>query len=280
MKNILLPTDFSANSMNAIDYAMQFFENQECHFFILNIQKISEYITDDLTTGSPSGSIYDSIAKDNKKLINQLVKRLSKQYKSQEYTFQGLFDYDDFVSAVRQAVRFHAIDLIIMGTNGATSAKEVIFGSNTLQVIRKVACPTLTVPAHYKYSSIKSALFSIQNCKKISLNTIKIFKDLLHVHPSDLNVLELENDDTASLSRHEDNDCVKKLFPNDPYNYFYLNSLPGLIAVNTATQLLKVDLHAIFVKRELFLERLLFGSQTSQLSYNTLIPLLFLHRDE
>lgn len=32
MKNILLPTDFSANSMNAIDYAMQFFENQECHF--------------------------------------------------------------------------------------------------------------------------------------------------------------------------------------------------------------------------------------------------------
>jgi len=62
MKNILLPSDFSKNSKNAIQYAMKFFENEECHFYILNIQKSSEYITADLVAGSQSDSVYDSVA--------------------------------------------------------------------------------------------------------------------------------------------------------------------------------------------------------------------------
>lgn len=277
MKNILLPTDFSANSINAIDYTMRFFENWECNFFILNVQKISEYVSDDLASGSPTDTIYKSIASDNKKLINKLVKKLSKKYKSQAYTFHGLFDYDDFISAVDQAVIFHSIDLIIMGTNGATGAKEVIFGSNTLQVIRNIECPTLTIPEHYTYSGIKSALFSTQRCEYFSFTGIKVFKEMLNMHQCELNVLELD-DDAIIMSRKEDNNCLRELFPEHPYTYFCLNTIPGLIAVNTATQLLKVDIHAAFIEKETFLERLLFGSESSQLAYGTLIPLLFLHR--
>jgi nucleotide-binding universal stress UspA family protein len=277
MKNILLPTDFSKNSMNAIDYAMHFFENWECNFYILNVQKFSEYISDDLTTGAKTDTIYDSIAADNKKLINQLVKKLSKQYKSKGYTFHGLFDYDNFVQAIDQAVKFHSIDLIIMGTNGATGAQEVIFGSNTLQVIRNIDCPTLTVPEHYTYTDVKSALFSTQRCEDFSFKGIQVFKEMLAMHPCKLNVLELD-DDAAIISRREDNTCLQALFPELPYTYFYLNTIPGLTAVNTATQLLKVDFHAAFIEKETFLERLLFGSEASQLAYGTLVPLLFLHR--
>lgn len=277
MKNILLPTDFSANSMNAIDYAMHFFENWECNFYILNVQKISEYISDDLVSGSPTDTIYDSIATDNKKLINKLVKKLSKQYKSQAYTFHGLFDFDDLVSSINQAVKFHSIDLIIMGSNGATGAKEVIFGSNTLQVIRKTDCPILTVPDHYSYSGVKSALFSTQRCEDLTFGGIEVFREVLNIHQCELNVLELV-DDVNIMSEREDNECLRKLFPKYPFSYFCLNAIPGLIVINTATQLLKADIHAIFIEKETFLERLIFGSEAAQLNYGTLIPLLFLHR--
>jgi nucleotide-binding universal stress UspA family protein len=276
MKKILLPTDFSVNSMNAIDYAMRFFENWECDFFILNVQKMSDYLSDDLVSGSKTDSIYDSIATDNKKAINQLVKKLSKDYKSQSYTFHGLFDYDDFVSAVDQAVRFHAIDLIIMGTNGATGAKEALFGSNTLQVIRSLKCPVLAIPEGYVYNGVKSALFSTQKCQDFSFEGIKVFKEMLTIHQCELQVLEL--DDSDVVSQDESANCLKTLFPTQAYTYHRLNTIPGLAAVNTATQLLEVDLHAVFIEKETFLERLLFGSDTSKLAYKTLIPLLFLHR--
>jgi len=277
MKNILLPTDFSENSLNAINYAMKFFENWECDFYILNVQKVSEYISDDLVVGSPTDTIYDSIATDNKKIIDQLVKKLSTQHKSQLFTFHGLFDYDNFVSAIDQTVKLYSIDLIIMGTNGATGAKEMIFGSNTLQVIRNIDCPTLTIPELYSFTSIKSTLFSIQNCENYSLKGIKVFKEMLDIHQCELNVLEL-NDNAFVLPKSEDNRYIRALFPDHPYNYFCVYTIPGLIAVNTATQLLNIDLHAVFVEKETFLERLLLGSAISELSYKTLIPLLFLHQ--
>jgi len=277
MKNILLPTDFSKNSLNAIDYAMQFFENWECDFYILNVEKVSAYISDDLISGSSTDTIYDSIATDNTKLINKLIKKLSKDYKSQSYTFHSLFDYDDFVSAVDQAVRSNAIDLIIMGSNGATGAKETIFGSNTLQIIRNLECPTLTIPEQYKYTTIESALFSTQRCEDFSYRGIKIFNELLDIQQCDLKVLEVDYD-AGIATKKVNNDCLRKLFPNHPYTYFYLNTDPGLTAVNTATQLLKVDLHAAFIEDETFLERLIFGSETSKLASGTIIPLLFLHK--
>ncbi len=277
MKNVLLPTDFSKNSLNAIDYAMNFFRNWECNFYILNVQKISEYISDDLVAGSKTDSIYDSIASDNKKLINELVKKLSKQHKTQAYTFHGLFDYDDFISAVDQAIKFHAIDLIIMGTNGATGANEVLFGSNTLRVIRNISCPTLTIPEHYTFTPIKSAMFSFQDPKNFSLHAVRVFTELLRMHQCELNVLEI--DETAKgIPQKKDNKILRKLFPQTKYSYYLVNSIPGHLAVNTAAQFLKVDIHALFVEKEPLLDRLLFGSANSSALYRTSIPLLFLAR--
>ena len=36
MKKILLPTDFSENSWNAIQFALHFFKDQRCNFILLN----------------------------------------------------------------------------------------------------------------------------------------------------------------------------------------------------------------------------------------------------
>lgn len=58
MKNILLPTDFSGNSKNAIQYALKFFEGENCTFHILNSQKPTGYITADVLYGAPGTSIY------------------------------------------------------------------------------------------------------------------------------------------------------------------------------------------------------------------------------
>jgi nucleotide-binding universal stress UspA family protein len=277
MKKILLPTDFSASSNNAIDYAMHFFKNWKCEFYILNVQKISEYVSDDLASGAKSDSVYDSIAFDNKKAINDLVIKLKEEHANETYDFHGLYDFDNFVSAVNEAVAFHSIDLIVMGSNGATGAKETLFGSNTLKVIRNSDCPTLTIPEHFKFKNIKSVLFSTQNCEDLTLSGIKVFTKILDMHQPELNILDID-ENAQNMSNKEDNTCIKELFVDYEYTYYSLNTIPGLSAVNTATQLLKVDLHAVFIKKETFLDRLLLGSDTSKLVYRTLIPLLFLHR--
>ena len=61
MKKILLPTDFSANSINAIHYALQFYRYEQCKFYLLNVQKASSFVTDDLMTMQPSTTIFNSL---------------------------------------------------------------------------------------------------------------------------------------------------------------------------------------------------------------------------
>jgi len=276
MKNILLPTDFSENSLNAIEYAMEFFKHWECDFYILNIQKAAGYISADLVSGAKGDSIYDSIAGDNKKLINELKEDLTQKNKSKSYHFHGLFDYDDFISAVEQVVKIHAIDLIVMGTNGATGAKEAIFGSNTVQVIRNIDCPTLTIPEQYRLTSVKKALFSFKKHEDLSSKQIGVFREILNKYQCELNVMEI-NDDSTTVEEQDNINVIKSLFPQYKYTYHALKAVPSLIAVNTATQLLKIDIHAVSLENKTFLERLISGSETSQLSYDSLVPLLFLH---
>ncbi|WP_299528057.1 universal stress protein, partial [uncultured Lutibacter sp.] len=37
MKNILLPTDFSENSWNAIKYALELYKKTACNFYLLHV---------------------------------------------------------------------------------------------------------------------------------------------------------------------------------------------------------------------------------------------------
>ncbi|WP_370003018.1 universal stress protein, partial [Winogradskyella sp.] len=37
MANILIPTDFSDNAWNAIEYAVEFFKNSSCNFYLLHV---------------------------------------------------------------------------------------------------------------------------------------------------------------------------------------------------------------------------------------------------
>ncbi|MEH6769109.1 universal stress protein [Maribacter arcticus] len=54
--------------------------------------------------------------------------------------------YGFFTDYIKQEVIDKNIDLIIMGTKGASGIKAVSLGSNTGNVITKVPCAVLAVP--------------------------------------------------------------------------------------------------------------------------------------
>ena len=53
MKQVVLLTDFSENSFQAIIYAMNFFEKEVIRFHILHIKDSRGLMLDDLMTSSP-----------------------------------------------------------------------------------------------------------------------------------------------------------------------------------------------------------------------------------
>lgn len=271
MKNILLPTDFSKNSKNAIEYSLKLFEGETVTFHILNSQKPTGYITADVLYGAAGDSVYDGILNDNKKELEKLIRHCESQSENENFTFVPKIDFDNIVDAVNQAVSLNNIELIIMGTNGATGAEEVVFGSNTLKLIRKANCPVLAIPEGYVYNKIESVLLSVNYQYELKTDALAVILDIVRKHDSTLKILEIE-ENNVEVNSPKGN--YIDLFKGINIERFCIKNIPSAVAIDAFTQLIPVQLHAMFVERKSLLDRFIFGSETSKISYSSKVPLL------
>ncbi len=273
MKNILLPTDFSENSKNAIVFALKFFEGETCTFHLLNSQKPSGFITADVLYGAPGTTIYDGILNDNKKELEKMIQFCESISEKENFIFVPKLDFDNIVDAVKQAIELNDIDLIVMGTNGATGATEVIFGSNTLKIIRNVDFPVIVVPHSYTFEKIESVLLSLNYQYNISSKTFNILTEIIKKNNATLKILEIEEENIQLLSQKNNLDEV---FSTIHVEHYRLNNIPVSIAISAFEQLFPVQLHVMVVEPKSFLDRFIFGSETSKISYGSKIPILVL----
>ncbi|WP_055442396.1 universal stress protein [Lacinutrix himadriensis] len=272
MKNILLLSDFSINSENAIHYAMHFFKNEKCTFHVMHIHKIGSFTSDDLMN-SPKESIYESITKEPKEKLQALVENLKSEFNNPNYSFETIIDFDVFIDAINQAIRNQKIDFVVMGTNGASGVKEVLFGSNTINVVRKVQCKTLIIPEGYTYTPIKKLLLPLDPQDTIGgkqftdllgfIETYQLHLDVLRVNPNTENT-EIEQEDLSNLALF---DC----------SYQVVNEVPMDFALSSYMQTNTIDFLALFVKNEGFFEHL-FSKANTKINLSKISkPILVLH---
>ncbi|MGY8916152.1 MAG: universal stress protein, partial [Flavobacteriales bacterium] len=78
MKNILVPTDFSEDSLNAVIYALELLKKSPCNFYLLHVNDMSGYAYQGLSyAASPEVIVEDVLATDKKKLHIFLKKVVS-----------------------------------------------------------------------------------------------------------------------------------------------------------------------------------------------------------
>ena len=275
MKNILLLTDFSDTAQNAISYALDFFRNSECHFYILNVHKVGNYSTGNLMSAAPTSSVYSSLIENPKKKLLALQKEYEANYANESFKFETICDYDSFTVAVKQAISNFQVELIVMGTNGATGAKEVIFGSNTLNVIRDIDKPVLIIPNSFSYSTIKSVLFVSEKNELFIESKLKPLAFVIAKFKSAVQILTIsankEEAKTEKIAR------IHSFFKNETTSFHLMYEIAPDVAIDSFVQLNRVDLVAKMIKKQPFLKRLLKGSKTNQITYKTKVPLLIMH---
>ena len=103
MKKILLPTDFSKNSINAIDYASQLFKEIPCKFYLLNVFKIPYLANEELMDQNVAelAALEEEMFDNSKQEMEKLLETLpSNTY----HEFETISDYNLFNLAVHQVV--------------------------------------------------------------------------------------------------------------------------------------------------------------------------------
>lgn len=150
-KRIILPTDFSKNSWNAIVYALTVFKDVPCDFFILNSYQVGASGLSTKMAGANNTRLYNLIKEQSERDLKMELEKIKKLDKNPKHTFTTRSLADTLVNSIGKTVYNEEIDYIIMGTKGASGLQEVFMGSNTYKVIKEIDfCPVIAVPDDYK----------------------------------------------------------------------------------------------------------------------------------
>lgn len=162
MKKILIPTDFSKNSKNAIRYALELFEETPCHFFLLYVNvegadfmkiPIYNFGTNILVEKVPKS--IDQQLRDLEKFVRSISS------KQEHHHVTAMQDDGYFLKCIRNHIEEKKIELIIMGTLGASELKEFVMGTRSGDVITKVECDVLVVPDQVCFRGLTEVVFPV-----------------------------------------------------------------------------------------------------------------------
>ncbi|AXP82906.1 Universal stress protein family protein [Mariniflexile rhizosphaerae] len=280
MKAILLPTDFSKNSINAINYAMELYKNVPCVFYILNVQKTSSFISDDIMVANASATIYNTIVDAAKKSITNIIAKIEARYNNEKHQFKTIVDYDNFVDSINQVSKKYKIDLIIMGTKGASGLKKVLFGSNTVHVIKRSNVAVLAIPDNCKFSGLEKIAFTTSFKKLYKKDDFNLLSSMVSLNYSKLYVLHVICDDAYSDELNSGIDFFKSNFRYPIFKYLQVNDNDVYKAVHEFAVTNAIKMIAMTVNKYSFFERLFNKHAFENMAYNIDIPFLVMKNSQ
>ncbi|MEZ4796541.1 MAG: universal stress protein [Flavobacteriaceae bacterium] len=276
MKTILLPTDFSKNSLNAIDFAVKMHKNIECTFYVLNIQKASSFVSDDLMTASPSVNLYQAIIDTAKKSLDNLIKNIKAKYNNSLHVFVPMVDYDNFIDAINQVCKTKSVELIIMGTKGASGLEKIVFGSNTVRVMQRGVVPVLAIPDNYKFKKINQIVFLSNYLTPYDSEDLSALFDIVNANNSKVNVLYVSQDNNLTKDQENNIKIIDEFFAAVPHDFVTLNGEHIFEEVNNYVKSNKIDLIAMVNKKHSFFERFFTTHTVEKFGFKSQTPFLVL----
>ncbi|MEB8345215.1 universal stress protein [Flavobacteriaceae bacterium KMM 6898] len=161
MMKILLPTDFSNNALNAINYAIYLFEKVECTFYIFHTVQIGPSGFSSIFNKERDTRLYKITVQEAEDSLKALKVALEEKKQNSQHTFITLTHTDTLLNAIGKNVINKDIDYIFMGTKGASGVKSIFLGSNTVSVIKNITfCPLVAVPEEYSFDIPEEILFT------------------------------------------------------------------------------------------------------------------------
>ncbi|WP_299336440.1 universal stress protein [uncultured Psychroserpens sp.] len=279
MKNILLPTDFSENSWNAIEYALHYFQDTKCNFYLLHVNTLENLIVGD-THYIPSHEEIETIyIKPTKSKLKTILRRISQKFDNNDnHKFYTLTDYNFFLESVRTHVDEKRIDMIVMGTKGASGIKEFIIGSNAGDVITKVKCTSLIVPENATYDTLKEVAFPTDFSLSYDIQTLEPISEILSKKNAILRILHIiKKDESLNSDQERNKDLLEDFFEGFEYSFHYLTNKKIEDAIQCFVESRDIDIIVMVAKNLNYFQHLLFHSRVEKISYHTDIPFLVLH---
>ncbi|MBK8554485.1 MAG: universal stress protein [Lewinellaceae bacterium] len=276
MKKILVPTDFSNNSRHALHVAATIAQKAGAKIELLHTNTVMAYappLPEYAIFDQPDMAQYYEMAADE--LFN-LKRDVVENPAFKDISIETRIEEGFLYNTLRRIAEEDKVDLIVMGTKGASGATEFFVGSNTEKVIRTSCCPILAVPENSGEFDVKEVLMAttLRPDQSIAFDALAKWQELF---PFKVKVLYLNNP-----AGFDTNDQIEKA-AIDFAAKSWLKNISTFVSGNTFNEessILqfagehKIGMIAMATHQRKGLSHLLFGSLTEDTVNHSNIPVL------
>ncbi|MEX0998301.1 MAG: universal stress protein [Flavobacteriaceae bacterium] len=273
MKKIILPTDFSENAYNAISYALQLFKEEECTFYLLNtytpVLYDSEYMYQNQLL-----SLDEIYSSNSKKGLRRLEKRIKKEFNNPKHKIEKLSVFNFLTDEINDQVEEKNINLVVMGTKGATGAQEILFGTQTIHTIKKAKCPVLAIPSDYDFKSLKNILLPSDLSIGFRENQLEILKSIATINKASIHILHVMLDAELTKVQKEGKATLATYFKDNSVKFHFVGDRDIQEAISEFQKDQEIDLLSMINNKHSFFENLFFKPVVHKIGFHVKLPFL------
>ncbi|MCU0423882.1 MAG: universal stress protein [Bacteroidia bacterium] len=272
INNILFPTDFSAVAEQALKYAISLCDKCEAEIHILHVKQIP--LTDPSFPADTFQNYVNEIEAFEKEKWNELEQKIIIP-SGIKHTFHSVTGF--VADEVVQFSDLNSIDLIIMGTTGASGLAEILIGSNTASVVGKTSTPLLVIPPSAGYAPLQHILYAtdFSEPEYPAISRIIYFAEIFDAKLTILHVkTEFDryfNSANHFLNKNKDNITRE-------YTLIHLDDQDVFEAIDKFVNQEAIDLLVMAKHKRSFFDRLFHRSLSKRMAYHTKVPLLILNK--
>ena len=266
MKNILVPTDFSDTSKNALHIACE----------IATENKIDITLFHSYGVPHSSSTVMIDLSDVMKESAETEMINFSKEFKDKypKINISTKCNMGPFLFLILDETKKY--DLIVMGTNGSSGVEEVFLGSNTSSLIQKIKTPLLAIPHNFMKHNFNKAIIALSTDNENTEGNIEYLikmNSILGIERTEiLNIQKEDKTDERAIERFIKK--VNRAFEDVQHKFTFIGNNDIESAILTHSR--KNDLIVVLSKSYSFFEGLFHKSISKKLAMHSENPLLII----
>ena len=271
---ILIPTDFSNVANNALQYAIHLAKKINAELHILYVKNIP------IMDNSFPNNVYQSYMLEVEEFTKKSFAELTTKYlKDADLKYETHTAFGFINDEIQEFVVTNKIDLIILGTTGASGLQEILIGSNAASVAAGAEVPVLIIPPTSTFEEIIHLVYAT-DYNEPEFPAVSRLAYFASLYDADVSVLHIESDyddlfdsEHNYFNRNKDADEFKKWkIIKLPKGESIIESINNFIANNHSNMIVMAK------HNRNFFDRLFHRSLSKKMAYHTKIPLLVLNK--
>lgn len=203
MQKILVPTDFSELSENALTLAVDIGRRTDAEVYLVHFMEhpFGETFASsgEISSGDEEGDLFTiQLARKNHQRLANLAAKHGISVKVHYQVYDRNFD-----EGYKKFIRERAIDLAVIATTGEQSAEEFFTGNHTQKMIEGATCPVISVRGDYQDNDFKHIVVGIDLEQDVednfvqAANFLNTFSKSVNGHLHLVHVADLDSDISA-----------------------------------------------------------------------------------